>query len=296
MPKIDSLTVRLKEQLLVIENQMLELLDASTIEQFQADDPFDEDPVVFIGPRHYWAETDESQKRLQLKLRRSYFFWFEQFQLLFCESSQELQKQIATTHTAITDLIEQKSGWSTPSTVEEAKLVLKEKIQTYGQLLQLLEAPDQAKPVLVPDTNALITCPDVSHYATAVGQAEYAVVIIPTVLAELDKLKRDHRDIDFRKKVDSVIRRLKGLRQQGSMLQGVTINKTVTVRMIAPEPNFSETLSWLDPTNNDDRIIATVLELQREEPSNTVVLVTSDINLQNKAEMANIPYVEPPAP
>jgi hypothetical protein len=108
MPKIDSLTVRLKEQLLVIENQMLEFLDASTIEQFQDDDPFNEDPVVFIGPQHYWAETDESQKRLQLKLLRSYSFWFEQFQLLFCDSSQELQKQIVATHTAITDLIEQK--------------------------------------------------------------------------------------------------------------------------------------------------------------------------------------------
>jgi hypothetical protein len=65
---------------------MMDFLDALTIEQFQADDPFDEDPVVFIGPRHYWGETDECQKRLQLKLLRSYSFWFEQFQLLLSDS------------------------------------------------------------------------------------------------------------------------------------------------------------------------------------------------------------------
>ncbi|MDP2766348.1 MAG: PIN domain-containing protein [Candidatus Methanoperedens sp.] len=64
--------------------------------------------------------------------------------------------------------------------------------------------------------------------------------------------------------------------------------------MIAQEPNFNETLHWLDSSNNDDRIIASVLEIQRANPSATVVLVTSDINHQNKAEMANLPFLEPP--
>ena len=54
------------------------------------------------------------------------------------------------------------------------------------------------------------------------------------------------------------------------------------------------TLGWLDPSNNDDRIIANALELQRTYPSDKVVLVTGDINLQNKAELAKLPYAEPP--
>jgi len=37
-----------------------------------------------------------------------------------------------------------------------------------------------------------------------------------------------------------------------------------------------------------DGIIANSLELQINNPSDNVVLVTSDINLQNKAQMANL--------
>lgn len=148
--------------------------------------------------------------------------------------------------------------------------------------------------ILVPDTNALIMCPDVSHFAESVEQSNYTVILISTVLKELDKLKRDHRDMDFRKKVDAVIRRIKGFRQQGNLREGITVNKTVTVKMQAEEPNFDETLSWLDKENDDDRIIANILEIQRKEPSSMVILVTADINHQNKAEAANLPFVEPP--
>jgi hypothetical protein len=39
-----------------------------------------------------------------------------------------------------------------------------------------------------------------------------------------------------------------------------------------------------------------VIEVMRMKPRSAVLLVTRDINLQNKAEFANIPFVEPPAP
>lgn len=62
--------------------------------------------------------------------------------------------------------------------------------------------------------------------------------------------------------------------------------------MVASEPNFDKTLSWLDRDNNDDRIIASALEIQRDNPSSAVCLVTSDINLQNKTEMARLSYID----
>ena len=75
-----------------------------------------------------------------------------------------------------------------------------------------------------------------------------------------------------------------------------TVNKTVTVRMIAHEPTFKRTLSWLDRSNNDDRIIASVIEIQQANPTAHVIVVTGDMNLQNKAEMAGIPFAEVPGP
>ena len=46
----------------------------------------------------------------------------------------------------------------------------------------------------------------------------------------------------------------------------------------------------------DDRIVAAALRLQSDHPAGVVVLVTADLNLQNKAAAAGLPYAEPPAP
>jgi len=62
--------------------------------------------------------------------------------------------------------------------------------------------------------------------------------------------------------------------------------------MVATEPNFSLAPSWLDRAHNDDRLIAACFEVQITNPGACVVLLTADINLQNKAETAFLPYFE----
>ena len=67
--------------------------------------------------------------------------------------------------------------------------------------------------------------------------------------------------------------------------------------MTATEPDFKDTLPRLDPSVKDDRLLAACLEgSMREHPHSPVVLVTRDINLQNKARHAGIAFVEPPDP
>ncbi len=291
MSKIIPYINRLQDELQLIEKQMLELLDASTILLYIAGPSR---AVCIIVPPHYWGDTDEKQKLLQIQLLKTYSTWSEHFCLLFCEATKEIDQKIKNTHKFIESWIEKKSTWDVPPTIQEAKLKFQEKIQTYYELIRLIDTSKEDKWILIPDTNALIFAPDVSQYHKVAGVVEYTIIIFPTVTQELDGLKVNHRDAQFRDKVKSVIRRLKGLRQQGNLLKGVTVNKTITVRMEAKEPNFKHTLGWLDPSNNDDRIIANALELQRTCPSDKVVLVTGDINLQNKAELAKLPCAEPP--
>jgi hypothetical protein len=57
---------------------------------------------------------------------------------------------------------------------------------------------------------------------------------------------------------------------------------------------MATSLPWLDPTNDDDRLIAGLLEVMRTYPHSAVLLVTRDVNLQNKAELARVPFIEPP--
>jgi predicted ribonuclease YlaK len=44
----------------------------------------------------------------------------------------------------------------------------------------------------------------------------------------------------------------------------------------------------------DDRLLGAALELQRDRPRGIVVLLTGDVNLQTKAELVDLPFVELP--
>jgi len=69
----------------------------------------------------------------------------------------------------------------------------------------------------------------------------------------------------------------------------------IKIQSMATEPDMNTSLPWLDPDNKDDRILAGVIEVMRTRPRSIVKAVSRDINFQNKAEFANIPFEEPPA-
>jgi hypothetical protein len=62
---------------------------------------------------------------------------------------------------------------------------------------------------------------------------------------------------------------------------------------IPVEPKTSDSLPWLDPTNLDDRLLASVIEVMRLNAHASVIVVTRDVNLQNKLEFARVPFVSP---
>jgi rRNA maturation endonuclease Nob1 len=290
---LTSLADRLTQQLQTIEDKMMEFLDASNIKVYR--DP----PGWTTGfPDYSWGETNEKQTGLQIELKKKYSSWFENFSFLFQNFPNAIEVKIKNTDNFVIWWIERTSiasifGYDIPPTIQEAKIVFKNNIKLFYDLLSTANS-NKDELILAPDTNSLIKASDFSAYKNIIEQNIFTMIIVPTVLSELDDLKNRHRDESFRKKVESVINRIKGLRNQGKLSEGVKVDKTITIKTIAQEPNFKETLSWLDSSNNDDRIIASVLEIQRDHPSAIVVLVTADINFQNKADMANLPYLEPP--
>ena len=75
----------------------------------------------------------------------------------------------------------------------------------------------------------------------------------------------------------------------------VVVQDRVALRSIANEPNMDQSLSWLDSTNADDRFLASAIDVMRVDLATPAFIVTSDINLQNKAAMAGLPFREVPA-
>lgn len=291
MKPIVSYIDNLLSELDGIEKKMMDLLDISTIKEFH-NDPYS--GVAILAPTYYWGETDDKQKLLQMELNDEYAEWFSHLTLLFRNGTPEISDKIDSADKTIRSWINKESDWSIKATIQENKLLFKDQVHSLKLLLLMKQQGGIELLIAVPDTNAIIKAPDPIQYAEIMGCPKFEFVVTTTVLQELDKHKIHHRDREFRDKVESVIRRIKGWRTQGSLNKGVKVHNTITVKLIANEPDFTSTLGWLDPQVADDRIVASVLEIQRKYPHARIVLVTSDINLQNKAEKASIAFEEPP--
>lgn len=289
---IVSFADRLRENLRFVENKMMDLLDVSTIER-RIQDP--DSPIVVIGPDRSWGGTDANQTKLQLELKKAYLKWFEHFRVLFRQHPKEIQGKIQETDSFVRSWIEKEGGWDTPETIDEAKDIFRTRIKEFDDLIDTMSGGKEPKKyILVPDTNALIAESNLSRYTEVIGEDKFEAVVLPTVLAELESLKMKNIDLRIKEKIKIAIRYLKGLRKQGDPISGVKIGAEITVRWEPQEPDLQNSLGWLKNHILDDCILASTIEILRDNPDALVVLVTSDIGLQNKAAFAYIPCAEPP--
>jgi predicted ribonuclease YlaK len=110
-----------------------------------------------------------------------------------------------------------------------------------------------------------IRSPDITRYAPVIGAAQYIVLLVPGVLAEIDAHKVNHRVPAVRENARKVSDRIKGWRNQGSLAVGVRVQSDVWVSVEGRD--FTKTLSWLNADNNDDRIIGSIPFISTERKS-----------------------------
>jgi hypothetical protein len=279
----------LREDLNQLERQLVALVSISPVSWRNRDAGMF---TIVGGPDYYFDKPSQHQLRLQLPLKSAYDMWFERFRLLFRSPPSQIEKRIKDAHEKMVAWIDLGPNYKISQSSEGNVRAARESFRPFHEFLSLHSGISEV--ILIPDTNVLTASPDPLSYKGIAESATFTFLLLPTVLSELDNLKIFARDPAYREKVAKVIRRIKGWRKQGSLSQGTTLHKTITVLAVAREPDVRGTLSWLDPENHDDRIIASALEIQAAAPTAAITLVTSDINLQNKAEAAKLPYSEAP--
>jgi rRNA-processing protein FCF1 len=217
----------------------------------------------------------------------------ERLQVFLSNAPRDVKEELGEARAHLLEWVDLDLNWNLTDQKDEVERRVRGVFELFHRAVELLkEGPTET--IVVPDTNAIAAVPDPRRYEKIAASPTFKFALLPTVLGELDRLKVESRSNSFRNRVVAVIRRIKGWRVQGSLIAGVTVDKTITVFAVAAEPDISFSLSWLDRYNADDRIIASVLELQRRHTASLVILVTGDINLQNKAEAAGIPWSDPP--
>lgn len=248
--------------------------------------------IAIIAPNYYWSERTPEQKNRQLVLKRTYEAIFEVLTVLFGQSPKQMERELSKADKQFRLWLEFDSNWS----LSPNKNANEKNIRASGAdlitTIDILASGKQGRVIVVPDTNSILWHPDPISYREVVGTSAFDFLLLPTVLAELDQLKVNHRNVEVREKANQAIKRIKGWRIQGSLSQGVIVDKSITVRTEHREPNMSSTLSWLDAGNSDDRIVASVLAVQATYANARLLLATGDINLQNKADAAMIEIIE----
>jgi hypothetical protein len=241
-----------------------------------------------------WSDLDPAGKRVQTKLLSQYRHLHDLLHTLLQGLSKDDLSVLEDNHEVVLGTIEQSRTWSKSKEeeLERARGVIDKNVG----FLEHLFGASEAEVMLVPDTNALL-------HNTAIETWEFkelgrfCIILTPTVISELDQQKVNHRNQVVRAKAGKFIRQIKEYRRRGNWFEGVALRKGVsTLRTIAREPSFSESLPWLQEGNNDDRLIASVIEIMRAHPRSSVHLVSLDLNVQNKAAYAGIPYLEAPDP
>lgn len=247
-----------------------------------------------INTSEIFQELDAEGKSCQSKLREDYFHYFELLRILFVKHPKSTNKDLKRFHDDILKPINREGFTPFDGSCNEVFSVASDALDHQIGLLDEALKVEKHRFTFVPDTNALIYNNNLSKWIFE-GAEKFYILLLPTVLSELDALKINHRNENVRNKSNSLIRQLKDYRRRGKLNDGVPIVKEkIYIQSKAIEPDFDNSLSWLDSENNDDRIIAGFLEVMRQQTNSTIVLVTSDINLQNKAEFACLPFTEPP--
>jgi hypothetical protein len=242
---------------------------------------------TMIAPEFYW-ELDNTHVLKQMKLLNQYHIFIEVLRIYFQKAPVNLIRKFESANKNIRSSLDFNGENSDKGTTISN---FKNKIDELNGFINILNSDSSEEIILVPDTNSLIREADPHKYVTLHGH-KFTFLLLPSVLSELDSLKMNFGRPELKEKAKKIIKRIKGWRKQGSLNQGVILHSTITVMTEFKEPNMSKTLSWLDSNTNDDRIIASIINLHIKEPSSRVVLVTGDINLQNKADAAFIEVAE----
>jgi len=105
-------------------------------------------------------------------------------------------------------------------TVVKAFDTARKALNTQVSLLKRLYSISPNKYVVIPDTNALLFNPELQEWSFELVR-QFTIVLLPTVLSELDKLKMDHRSQSVRQKAEKLIRQIKEYPRRGRLTNKV---------------------------------------------------------------------------
>ena len=257
----------------------------------------DNSNVTFLNVHgdHSWKTLPPEGKQLQVELNKKVKKFNSLVTALFQNLPENEQEDIELHLQELARIVAQDEP-TTAKTSKEAADLFQKAMQDIINTLDKCYADSSDPALAVVDTNALLTNSNIEGWRFD-GIKQFTIVLAPTILRELDKKKMNRNNESVREKADSIVRRIKEYRRRGHLPDGVNIvNGKIMLQTIAEEPDMAQSLPAFDENNEDDRLLASTLEVMRSHLKREVFIVTGDLLLQSKAEMHGIPFREIPGP
>ena len=201
----------LKEMAVEINNQLEDLLhNHSSIYLWNT--PNDSVFIISVYGDYEYNELDDDGRQIQANLLEKYRHFFSLVTVLFQEQPKDTIEELSQADKVLSHTIEQSQTHC--KTTDEALGKANQALEIQLRLLNRLYDPSQGEATYVPDTNALLYNPKLEAWKFS-ETPKFSLVLLPTVLSELDSLKINHRNEEVRNKAEKLIRMIKEYRRRG---------------------------------------------------------------------------------
>ncbi len=247
--------------------------------------------ITYCGGEYKFQDLSIEGRRMQSRLFKEFNTFSEMILVITSGLTKEDRNKVKQSIAIIVKYIEQ-SCHLHHANISKIQNEIVQAFLNIKTIIGYLHDDTEDDVLIIPDTNTLIGKPLIEKWIIP-NVDRFEVVIFPTVLAEIDLLKVDRRKTqDVQDKAKSLSKMIKEYIRRGDISEGIDVVKgKIRLRAVAVEPNFACSLPWLDKDNNDDRIIASFVEILKSCSRTKVFLATGDINLMNKVVSFKLPYI-----
>ena len=168
--------------------------------------------------------------------------------------------------------------------------LIKQEFDFFLSLIDRLES-DEKNPgllIIVPDADSFIEMENFDNFEKFANGKKALVVILDDVYDQLEAIHDLKFDQDLTSRTSEL---LKSLKKDDMHIE--VHNSDITFSYVDKLSHENLEYEWLNEGSNDAYILADILELKKLYSSAFILLMTSNIDLQNKAELIGLPFIDP---
>ncbi|MBN2651930.1 MAG: hypothetical protein JXR63_06060 [Spirochaetales bacterium] len=271
----------LEADLLRLEKQIISFFKGLNVENTSF-------PEGIVGPKFNYSNNLSKRKE---KIRSKLIFDLKKLELeffnLYSKFPDTLEREIQDCFALLLGRLALRPDWILQKDNRKNLDIIRDDFKFLYNLVDSLGSNFEMNHYLliVPDVDTLINIEDFHVFERLVGKNLAIVAIMKSVMDDIHDVSQMYLDEETTAKAQRVLERLNDANLNESY-------NNLTFSFVEDFKLKAMPARWLDFHNDEDVLLADILELSKSYSSAFVVLMSSNIDIQNKAELLKIPFLD----